>query len=275
VQEQEKEHIGMYTKRINILTRVLTNKYHPFNYHHFSFSLTTFSPSGKLVQIEHALAAVSQGATSLGIKASNAIVIATEKRPPSPLVDDSFLEKVSIVCPNIGIVYSGMGPDFRVLLAKARKSAQAYWKIYGEYPPTRILVQEIASIMQEATQSGGVRPFGVSLLVAGFDSARGPSLYQVDPSGSYFMWKASAIGKNMTNAKTFLEKRYNDDISLEDAIHTALLTLKEGFEGQMTEKTIEIGIIGTSTQSPIGQSGKKVPCFRKLTESEVKDYLAL
>lgn len=237
--------------------------------------MTTFSPSGKLVQIEHALAAVSQGATSLGIKASNAIVIATEKRPPSPLVDDSFLEKVSIVCPNIGIVYSGMGPDFRVLLAKARKSAQSYWKIYGEYPPTRVLVQEIATIMQEATQSGGVRPFGVSLLVAGFDSARGPSLYQVDPSGSYFMWKASAIGKNMTNAKTFLEKRYNDDISLEDAIHTALLTLKEGFEGQMTEKTIEIGIIGTSTQSPIGQSGKQIPCFRKLTENEVKDYLAL
>ena len=88
-----------------------------------------------------------------------------------------------------------------------------------------------------------MRPFGVSLLVAGFDSARGPSLYQVDPSGSYFMWKASAIGKNMTNAKTFLEKRcvgcacvrrgvarpwltcpcrYNDEISLEDAIHTAV-----------------------------------------------------
>lgn len=88
------------------------------------------------------------------ITASNAIVIATEKRPPSPLVDDSFLEKVSIVCPNIGIVYSGMGPDFRVLLAKARKSAQAYWKIYGEYPPTRVLVQEVATIMQEATQSG-------------------------------------------------------------------------------------------------------------------------
>lgn len=85
------------------------------------------------------------------------------------------------------------------------------------------------------------------------------------------MWKASAIGKNMTNAKTFLEKRYSDDISLEDAIHTSLLTLKEGFEGQMTEKTIEIGIVGTNTLAPVGQSGKPIPCFRKLTESEVKD----
>ena len=193
----------------------------------------TPSPS-QLVQIEHALAAVNSGATCLGIKAQNAIVLAVEKSPPSPLVDTTGLEKLAIVCPNIGIVYSGMGPDFRVLVARARKSAQAYWKIYGEYPPTRVLVQEVAAIMQEATQRGwvaqrsgsvhddereltpfsppprshrGVRPFGVSLLVAGYDSHRGPSLYQVDPSGSYFMWKASAIGKNGVNGKVFLEKR--------------------------------------------------------------------
>ncbi|KAL0949728.1 hypothetical protein HGRIS_009768 [Hohenbuehelia grisea] len=247
----------------------------------YSFSLTTFSPSGKLVQIEHALAAVSAGTTSLGIKASNGIVIATEKKTSSILIDDSMLDKVAVVCPNIGIVYSGMGPDFRVLIAKARKSAQAYWKIYGEYPPTRVLTQELATVMQQATQSGGVRPYGVSLLVAGWDINRGPSLYQVDPSGSFWAWKASAIGKNMVNAKTFLEKRYNDDISLEDAIHTALLTLKEGFEGQMTEKTIEIGIVTVPSAAELeegkigGETGRPKPTFRKLTEEEVRDYLAL
>lgn len=67
-----------------------------------------------------------------------------------------MIDKVSVICPNIGMVYSGMGPDFRVLVAKARKSAQAYWKIYGEYPPTKVLTQEIANIMQQATQSGYV-----------------------------------------------------------------------------------------------------------------------
>jgi 20S proteasome subunit alpha 2 len=155
--------------------------------------------------------------------ASNGIVIATEKKSSSILIDDSMIDKVAVICPNIGIVYSGMGPDFRVLIAKARKSAQSYWKIYGEYPPTRVLTQEIATVMQQATQSGqvplchldsmliekisGVRPYGVSLLVAGWDINRGPTLYQVDPSGSFWAWKASAIGKNMVNAKTFLEKR--------------------------------------------------------------------
>jgi 20S proteasome subunit alpha 2 len=114
--------------------------------------------------------------------------------------------------------------------------------------------------MQEFTQSGGVRPFGVSLLVAGFDD-EGPQLCQIDPSGSYFSWKATAIGKNMVNAKTFLEKRYADEIELEDAIHTAILTLKEGFEGQVTENNIEIGIIGDDH------------VFKVLSVAETRDYL--
>jgi 20S proteasome subunit alpha 2 len=90
------------------------------------------------------------------LSATNGIVIATEKKSSSLLIDSSALDKVSVICPNIGLVYSGMGPDFRVLVNKARKSAQAYWKIYGEYPPTRVLTQEIASVMQQATQSGYV-----------------------------------------------------------------------------------------------------------------------
>ncbi|KAA3490743.1 Proteasome subunit alpha type-2-A-like protein [Gossypium australe] len=120
-----------------------------------------------------------------------------------------------------------MGPDFRVLVRKSRKQAEQYHRLYKEPIPVTQLVRETAAVMQEFTQSGGVRPFGVSLLVAGYDD-NGPQLYQVDPSGSYFSWKASAMGKNVSNAKTFLEKRYTDDMELDDAVHTAILTLKEG-----------------------------------------------
>ena len=186
------------------------------------------------VAVEYALNAVNQGVTSLGIKgssrnhlsfscniltsekATNGIVLATEKKSSSPLIDPPSLSKVSLVTPNIGMVYSGMGPDYRVLVDKARKvSHTGYKRIYNEYPPTRILVQDVARVMQEATQSGGVRPYGVSLLIAGWDDGvepetqeladegletdaekkkasgktggilkGGPSLYQVDPSGS-------------------------------------------------------------------------------------------
>ena len=90
----------------------------------YSFSLTTFSPSGKLVQIEYALNAVAAGATSLGITATDGVVIATEKKLPSNLVDEATVHKILTLTPNIGVVYSGMGPDFRVLVRKARKTAQ-------------------------------------------------------------------------------------------------------------------------------------------------------
>lgn len=199
------------------------------------------------------------------------MVLATEKKSSSPLIDPPSLSKVQLITPDIGTVYSGMGPDYRVLVDKARKTSHtSYKRIYNEYPPTRILVQDVARVVQEATQSGGVRPYGVSLLVAGWDDGvepetkdakegetdaeekkasgktggilkGGPSLYQVDPSGSYYPWKATAIGKSATSAKTFLEKRYTEGLELEDAVHIALLTLKETIEGEMNGETVEIG----------------------------------
>ncbi|KAJ3489318.1 hypothetical protein NLG97_g6024 [Lecanicillium saksenae] len=260
--------------------------------------------SGKLVQIEYALNAVNQGITALGIKATNGIVLATEKKSSSPLADQSSLSKISNITPNIGTVYSGMGPDYRVLVDRARKvSHTGYKRIYNEYPPTRILVQDVARVMQEATQSAGVRPYGVSMLIAGWDDGiepedaeetgaqdgekkankktggihkGGPMLYQVDPTGSYFPWKATAIGKSATKAKTFLEKRYSEELELEDAIHIALLTLKDNIEGEMNGDSIEIGIVGPPADHLLGLEGVEGatgPRFRKLTPQEIEDYL--
>ncbi|GME76750.1 unnamed protein product [Ambrosiozyma monospora] len=243
----------------------------------YSFSLTTFSPSGKLKQIEHALAAVKQGVTSLGIKATNGIVLATEKKSSSVLVNSEFIEKTVKITPDIGMTYAGMGPDFRVLTDKSRKVAHTrYKRIYNEDPPTKILVTDIARIMQEATQSAGVRPYGVSLLIGGHDDNNGFMLYQVDPSGSYFPWKATAIGKGSNAAKTFLEKRWNEELELEDAIHIALLTLKESIEGEMNGDTVEICIIGSQNDNLLGFEGAEGvsgPRFKKLSPQEINDRL--
>jgi len=233
-----------------------------------SFSLTTFSQNGKLVQLEHALAAVSlQGKPALGIKAKNGVVLATEKKVQNILVDESTLRKIENLSDNVGVVYAGMPADYRVLLKKGRKAAQQYIGMYHDPIPTAQIVRDCAGVMQEFTQQGGVRPFGISLMIAGVDD-QGPQLYQVDPSGAYFGWKASAIGKDHVNRKSFLEKRYNEDVELEDAIHVAILTLKENFEGGMTESNIEIGVIQECPENP-----EKHRKFRVLTQSEIKDYL--
>uniref|UniRef100_A0A7S2KZ24 Proteasome alpha-type subunits domain-containing protein n=1 Tax=Leptocylindrus danicus TaxID=163516 RepID=A0A7S2KZ24_9STRA len=235
----------------------------------YSFSLTTFSRTGKLLQIEYALNAVANGRTALGICAKNGVVIATDKKLASNLVETSEVNKLEAVNDkgSTGMVYAGLGPDYRVLVRKARKNAQKYVRMYEEDVPVSIMTKHAASVMQEYTQSGGVRPFGVSLLVAGLDyeedgSTMVPRLYQVDPSGAYFGWKATAIGKNYVHAKNFLEKRFQEDMELEDAIHTALLTLREGFEGEMTSSNIEVGVV--SLEDPV---------FRVLSQAEVQDYL--
>ena len=87
---------------------------------------------------------------------------------------------------------------------------------------------------------------------------------KVDPSGSFFGWKASAIGKHSISAKTFLEKRYfsQQDMGLEDAIHTAILTLKENFEGAITAENIEIGIISSKDKT-----------FKAMSKDEITDFL--
>lgn len=224
------------------------------------FSLTTFASKGKLPQIENALAAVAKGQTSLGIKAKNGVVIATEKKLASSLMDESTYYKTQILCNHIGAVYAGLGPDFRLLAQKARKLVQSYYVKYFEPVGVPTLCRETSELVQEKTQAGGYRPFGISVLVAGYDE-QGPHLTQIDPSGAYYNWKATAIGKNSKNAKIFLEKRYKADMQIEDAIHTALLTLKEGFEGQMSSNNIEVGVVREDCK------------FQVLTPQQIKEYL--
>lgn len=227
------------------------------------------SPSGKLVQIEYALQAVAGGAPAVGIKCNNCVVLATENKHKSLLFDENSVNRVEKIADHIGMVYAGMCPDYRLLVKQARKIAQKYFLVYREPIPTSRLVQKIANIMQEYTQSGGVRPFGVSLLICGWDKGQGNGgadsgrgyLFQCDPSGAYFAWKATAMGKNSVNGKTFLEKRYSETMGKEDAITNAISTLKQGFEGQMTPDNIQLGVCD--------ENG-----FQILDADKVKDYLA-
>ncbi|KAH0785034.1 Proteasome subunit alpha type-2 [Histomonas meleagridis] len=223
------------------------------------FSLTTFSSGGKLGQIEHALKAVSLGGQCVGVKAKNGAVIACESKPISPLAERNTNMKIQAINPNVGCVYSGVVTDYRVLVKKIRKTAMKYKLRFGVEMPTREVVKEAAAVNQKYTQSGGVRPFGVSLLIIGWEDT--PTLWQVDPSGAFWAWKATALGKRSDGSRTFLERRYNDDLSVDDAIHTAISTLKEGFDGQLTADLIEIGIVDKDRN------------FRILSTTDIKDFL--
>ena len=159
------------------------------------------------------------------------------------------------------MTYSGMGPDFRVLVDRARKLAHTnYKRIYNEYPPVKIMVQEIAKVMQESTQSGGIRPFGVSLLVGGYDESNEGKfqLYQVDPSGSYFLGKLLLLVNLLIWLKHF-GKRWNDNLQLEDGIHVALLALKECIDGELNGDNLDIAIISDPQEQLLGFKGTDIP----------------
>ena len=102
------------------------------------------------------------------------------------------------------------------------------------------------------------------MIVAGYDEEQGPQIFQIEASGTFYSWKATALGKSGTQARNFLEKRFSDDLDIEDAIHTAILTLKDSFEGELTDRNVEIGVIRTSDPNKE---------FKILTASEIKDYL--
>lgn len=223
------------------------------------YGLTTFSPSGELLQIKYAQNAVGKGATSLGIKALDGVVVTSEKKTPTPLMDPATIQKVFVLDDHCGCTYSGLGPDSRLLIDKARKVCQVYRKRYHEPMPIPQLTREIAAIFQEFTQQPGVRPFGVSLAIAGVDCT-GYHLYQVESSGTFLPWKAVTAGKNAGHAKNFLAKRYSADMEIEDAVNTALLAVKEGLDGAITPQNIEVGVV---------RDGK----FSILTTSQLADYI--
>ena len=228
------------------------------------YSLTTFGKSGELTQVRYALTAVGNGETCLGIKAKNGCVIACEKKITSPLIDETTIHKVEALSDYMGLTYAGIGPDFQAVLLKARKDVQTYHAKFQDRITPFMLCKGIAELFQEYTQSGGVRPFGIGMLCAGYDEQCGSQIFQIEASGTYYSWKATALGRGGSTAKGFLEKRYSDDLDIEDAIHTAILTLKDSFEGELTEKNIEIGVIRESDP-------KKA--FKILTQSEIVDYL--
>ena len=225
-----------------------------------NFSLTTFSNDGSLEQVNYAITAANNGETALAIKTKDGVILACEKNLNSILIDEASFTKISNLSKYMGCTYSGLGPDFKVLIKKARKEFQQYkLKFMDDFMPVHSLSREIANVMQEYTQSGGVRPFGCCLLMAGFDRD-GHHLFQIDPSGAYYEIKGGALGKNRARATQNLERRYKDGLSIDDGLGIIISTLREGYDGEVNEKNIEIAIL-------------KNTGFELLTPEQLKNYL--
>jgi len=227
----------------------------------YDSAITVFSPDGRLFQVEYAREAVKRGTTALGIKAKDGAVLLVDKRATTRLVEMESIVKIFQIDDHIGVATSGLVADARALVDFARVQAQVNKTTYDEPIGIETLSKEICDFKQSYTQSGGVRPFGVSLLIAGIEGGT-TRLFETDPSGALLEYKATGIGSGRAEIMDFLEKKYGEDIKLDDAIKLGLEALKTVTEGVLDALNIEIGVIELSTRK-----------FRKLTPSEVKKYV--
>ncbi|MCE4604676.1 MAG: archaeal proteasome endopeptidase complex subunit alpha [Aeropyrum sp.] len=195
---------------------------------------TIFSPEGDLYQVRYAFEAVKKGWTSLGIKTSEGVILAAEKRLIAPLADMDDVEKIYKVDDHVGVAFAGMGGDGRILIDYARIYAVRHRLLYGEPPTVELLAKIVADLKQAYTQHGGVRPFGVSLIFAGVNSDGSTKVYRTDPGGQYFSFKAIAIGGGEQIANEMFEKNYRDDMSFEEALKLVIKVLYV-----ITRKTVE------------------------------------
>lgn len=224
-------------------------------------AITMFSPDGRLLQVEYAKKTVKQGSTAIGMTCKEGVVLITDKRIVDSLIVPEAVEKVFKIDDHIASTASGILSDARVLIERAQLRAQQHSVTYDAPIDIISVVKDISNLKQICTQSGGLRPFGVSVLVGGVDE-RGPSLYETDPTGIYFQYKATVIGEFEAEIEEILKKEYNYDMSIKDLIALGLKSLQSVLGKDFNLQRIDGAFVDTKTKM-----------FTKLTDQEIEASL--
>ncbi|KAL7423175.1 Proteasome subunit alpha type-4 [Cryptotrichosporon argae] len=204
-------------------------------------ALTVFSPDGHLFQVEYALEAVRRGTCAVGVRGKSCVVLGVEKKSALQLQDPRTVRKVAMLDDHVMVAFAGLTADGRILIDKARIECQSHRLTVEDPVSIEYITKHVAGIQQRYTQSGGVRPFGISTLIVGFDpNDTIPRLFMTEPSGIYSAWKACSIGRASKTVREFLEKNYIEDLERDEAIKLAVKSLLEVV--QTGAKNIEIAV---------------------------------
>ena len=208
--------------------------------------VTTFSPEGRLFQVEYAIEAIKLGSTAIAIMTQEGIVLAVERRTQSPLMVPSSLDKIMEIDAHVACAVSGLTADAQSMVEHGRVQAQNHFFTYNESMPVRSLTQSLCALSANFgtdDEDSMSRPFGVALLVAGHDVDNGYQLYHTDPSGTWTAYKAKAIGSGSEGAQTTLQEEYKDDMTLKEAENLALSTLKAVMEEKVNAANVDMASV--------------------------------
>jgi proteasome alpha subunit len=207
-------------------------------------AIVTFSPDGRLFQVEYAREAVKRGSTCLGLIFDKGVVLTATRQITELGIVGVGSDKIHQIDDHVGTALCGFLADGRALVDMGRVKAQVFKLTYDEAIDVTGVAKEISDRMQLFTQYGGVRPYGVSVLLGGTDE-KGPRLYEIDPSSAFFNWKAHAIGRGSPEAIKVLKKNWKSNMSEDDAIRLALQALKAGEKGVKVVE-VELTVINSS-----------------------------
>jgi len=210
-------------------------------------AITMFSPDGRLLQVEYAKKTVRQGSTAIGMVCSDGVLLVTDKRIVDSLVVPESLEKIWQIDDHIGSTASGILSDARVLVERAQLKAQQHRITYDSEIDVLSIVKDICDLKQICTQSGGLRPFGVSILVAGVDNS-GPKLYETDPTGIFFRYKASVIGEGEPEIEKILQAEYKETINLEDGLKLLIRAMQDVLDKAFNVDRVDAVMVRTATR---------------------------
>lgn len=221
-------------------------------------SIAMFSPDGRLLQVEYAKKTVRQGSTAVGIICKDGVLLVTDKRIVDPLVVSEAIEKIFKVDDHIVATAAGILSDARVLIEMAQLKAQQHKVTYDTPIDTLTVVKDICNLKQITTQQAGIRPFGVSVLVGGIDNGS-PKLFETDPTGIFFQYKATAIGEKEQEIEEILYKKYKDSITIEEAFKLIVSALCKVLGKGFNANRIDAAYIKTDEKK-----------FRKMTKAQIE-----
>ncbi|MFD1515391.1 archaeal proteasome endopeptidase complex subunit alpha [Halomarina rubra] len=223
--------------------------------------ITIFSPDGRLYQVEYAREAVKRGTASIGVRTNDGVVLVVDKRIRSPLLEGTSVEKLHKVDDHVGIASAGHVADARQLIDYARRQAQVEQLRYGEPIGVEPLTKMVVDNIQQYTQVGGARPFGVALIIGGVEDGE-PRLYETDPSGTPYEWKALAVGGNRNDIEDYLKENYTEEMDLDAGVGLALEALDSVNEEGLQAEGLGVATVDVETEQ-----------YRELPVDEVDEYL--
>ncbi|EDK46857.1 proteasome component PRE5 [Lodderomyces elongisporus NRRL YB-4239] len=206
----------------------------------------TYSPTGRLFQVEYALEAIKQGSAAVGLTSANHVVLVALKRNAEEL--GSYQKKIIKIDDHMGVALAGLAPDARVLSNYLRKQAMQCKMIFNRPIQTYKAALSIADKAQENTQSYGLRPYGVGLLISGYDET-GAHLLEFQPSGSVLEYFGAAIGARSQAARTYLERNLEEikqSESVEQLIVHGLNALRDTLsqDVELNSKNTTVSVVG-------------------------------